>query len=371
MPAQPVPWRVVVDAALVATAVPAETRVNIPIPEGPNPVVVFPDTPSTMVCVGNVGHGREFREVWDLRTNQKVGTTRGLRTLSENIGGFFRPVNALSADGQRFVTQGAGPFDLVAWDVAHEKQLGVLHPEHADTAGLGYAALAGERIIAFGQATPFQVLSMATPSPMRVKNVPPLSEFDRKSLAISPGGRYVAVFHHNQVLPGMLRFYDVQSGTPAGQLPLPRFEPAGPTVCEGVAFAPDGREVAALFHYRGQTQLVCWDLHQGWLTDHIAFDANLRMIIGASLAYPFAALNGFPIASGGSFMGKAPLTAAREKSSGTFPTNQTECAMHSPSGRCRLRAERHPATARPLRAGSLRRRCRRSTGSPSSPARKS
>ena len=55
----------------------------------PNPEIVFPVTPSTMVSVGNVGHGREFREIWDFRTNQRIGTSRGLRTLSKISEVFF------------------------------------------------------------------------------------------------------------------------------------------------------------------------------------------------------------------------------------------------------------------------------------------
>jgi len=80
-------------------SVPANLSVRIPIPKGPNPEILFPATPSTVVSVGQVGHGQEQREIWDYATNRKIGDARGLKTQSVDLEGFFRPVSALSADG--------------------------------------------------------------------------------------------------------------------------------------------------------------------------------------------------------------------------------------------------------------------------------
>jgi hypothetical protein len=292
LPLISIPWTVVVERQPEVPTIPSNHVVHIPIPEGPNPEIVFPVTPSTMVSVGNAGHGREFREIWDFRANRRIGTTRGLRTLFENLGGFFRPLSTLSPDGRIFVTQGLQPFDLVVWDVVAEKPLGIRVPQHAPTAGLIFAALAGrDRLLACGFGAPFQILGVAEPSQNFLQRFPRETEFDRSSLAISPGGRYLAVFDKSRLV---LRFYDTNSGSPAGQLPLPAFEPAGPMNCECVAFSADGREVSALFYYNFHSYLACWDLRAGRLVDRIDFGGNLRAILAARDAYLFAPLEWFP-----------------------------------------------------------------------------
>jgi hypothetical protein len=108
---------------------------------------------------------------------------------------------------------------------------------------------------------------------------------------LSPGGRYLSVFDISRQL---LRFYDTESAAPAGQVALPRFEPAGPMNCESVAFSPDGREVAAMFFYNSHHHLACWDLAGGKLVDRVDFGGNLRLILGASTAYLFTPLEWFP-----------------------------------------------------------------------------
>ena len=287
-----VPWAVAIGRLPAVPTVPPNHVVHIPIPEGPNPEIVFPATPSTMVSVGNAGNGREHREIWDFRANRRIGTTQGLRTLSENLVGFSRPLSTLSPDGRIFVTQGLQPFDLVVWDVAAEKPLGIRVPQHAPTAGLIFAALAGrDRLLACGLGAPFQILGVAEPYQKFVQRFPREWEFDRSSLAISPDGRYLAVFDKSRLV---LRFYSTDSGLPAGQLPLPAFEPAGPMNCECVAFSADGREVSALFYYNSHSYLACWNLQAGRLVDRIDFGGNLRAILAARGAYLFAPLEWFP-----------------------------------------------------------------------------
>ena len=244
-----------------------------------------------MVSVGNIGHGREHREIWDLSTNRRIGTTRGLRTHSENLGGYYRPISSLSPDGRLFVTQGIGVFDLAIWDVLGERQLGVVTPEHAPSAGLTFAALANrQRLLACGFGTPFQMLDVAGAAGRQMERFPRDMTFDHRSLALSPGGRFVAVYDKSQLL---LRFYDTESGTPAGQL-APPFKSVTATQCEGIAFSTDGREVAALLLDGGDSYLACWDLRTGGVTARINFGGNVRAILNAPFAYLYAPLEWFP-----------------------------------------------------------------------------
>jgi hypothetical protein len=291
-PTSPVPWSLVPEPRGESISLGRNQTVHIPIPPGPNPEVVIPAVPSTMVAVGNVGHGRELREVWDFHANRKIGTTTGLRTLSENLEGFFRPLSMLSGDGRLFVTQGQRPFDFVVWDVVAEKQLRIVTVEHAPTASLTFATLAGpERMVVGGFGTPSQILGVAAPSTKMMRQFPRADQFDNHALAISPGGRFLAVYDKSALV---LRFYDVERGTPAGQLTPPPWVPAGAIACECIAFSPDRREVAALFYYNSRSYLACWDLNGGRLVDRIDFHGHLRMILGAPLPYLFAPLEWFP-----------------------------------------------------------------------------
>ncbi|HEV8002961.1 MAG TPA: hypothetical protein VGP63_23955 [Planctomycetaceae bacterium] len=291
-PLRPVPWTVVADPPRDMPSVPANLSVRIPIPKGPNPEIVFPTTPSRMVSVGQAGHGQEQREIWDYATNRKIGDARGLKTLSADLGGFFRPVSALSADGHFFVTQGVSPLELLVWDVIAGRQFAIREPKHAPTCSLTFAAFARpDLLLVGGIGMPFQRLGVASPTTRDFRRFPREHEFDRTSLAISPGGRFLAVFDKSRLV---LRFYKVELLVPAGQLPLPPFEPAGPMNCECVAFSPDGGEVAALFSYNSRWHLACWDLGDKKLVDRIDFEGNLRATLGAPFAYLFAPLEWFP-----------------------------------------------------------------------------
>ncbi len=291
-PLKPVPWAVVADPPRDVPSVPANLSVHIPIPKGPNPEIVFPATPSSMVSVGQVGHGQERREIWDYATNRKIGDARGLATLSTDLGGFFRPISAVSADGHFFATPGVSPLELLVWDVITGRQFAIREPKHAPTSSLIFAAFARpDELLVAGFGMPFQRLGVASPTTGDFHRFPREHEFDRTSLAISPGGRFLAVFDKSRLV---LRFYNTDVLVPAGQLSLPPFEPAGPMNCECVAFSPDGGEVAALFSYTGHWHLAGWDLGAQKLVDRIEFEGNLRASLGARFAYLFAPLEWFP-----------------------------------------------------------------------------
>jgi hypothetical protein len=291
-PPRLVAWTVFPDPPADPPAVPPNHVIHIPIPPGPNPEIVFPTAPSTTVAVGQVGHGHEVREIWDFRANRKIGTVQNLKTLNEDVGGFFRPVSALSADGRFFLTQGMSPLELVVWDVAADRQVAIREPQHSPTASLTFAAFARpDRLLACGFGVPFQRLGVAAPTIAQFMRFPREYEFDRNSLAVSPGGRYVAVFDKSRL---MLRFYNTERTVAVGQLPLPPFAPAGPMNCECVAFSPDGQEVAALFYYNSHSHLACWNVRSGKLVDRVDFGGSLRTILGAPQAYLFAPLEWFP-----------------------------------------------------------------------------
>jgi hypothetical protein len=287
-------WNLAVDPPLEEAALPPGHKIQIPIPEGPSPEITFPATPGSVVCVGNVGNGREYREFWDLRTVQRLGSTRGLKTMFENLDGDFRVISAISPDGSYFVTQGQGPLDLVVWDIHGAKPLGVLPLKREPTAGLVWGAFAGRAsLVACGSGVPMQVLAVPASSQKDLERFPSEREYDRHSLALSPGGRFLAVIHN---LPNgkIIKVFDLQTGSPSGWIAVPNIAAPGTQVQGSLAFSADGAELAALFEGPFFAQLLCWSVADRSLVEQIDFGGSVRGILQATVPYLNKPLDWFP-----------------------------------------------------------------------------
>jgi hypothetical protein len=317
-PDPPVPWSVVIDLSLDDGVVAADQVIQIPIPEGPSPEIVFPATPGTVICVGNVGNGREYREFWDLRTNEKLGSTRGLKTMYENLDGYHRPMSTISPDGRHFVTQGMRPLELVVWDVHAAELRGVLPLKHEPTAGLTWAAFAGrEAVAACGAGVPMQVLGVPASLSKEVARFPNEREYDRHALALSPGGRYLAVIH-NLGNEKVIKVFDLRSAAAAGQIAVPKTDPSGNRVTGSLMFSADGIELAGLFEGPFASQLLCWSLADGALVEQIDFGGNVRGIMQAP-AYVHAPLDWFPGRQRWLVCGQGIVDRASRKLAGIIP----------------------------------------------------
>ncbi len=202
--------------------------------------VVYPTTFSPFVSVaGKVGNV-ETREVWDLRTGQRVGQ------VNENKS--FDGI-ALSPDGKQMACSGLGRSQqaVQVWTVAGgEHQVAV----DARSGGLAVIDFAGPGQLvtakAVGSNRVVQVWNIATGAELRQFKVPGL--FTPKQVAFSQGRRYFAVAAKN---PECVLIYDLTTGQLAGAIA----SSAGGG-CLGLAFSPDGKSLAGLF----QTRLVVWNL---------------------------------------------------------------------------------------------------------------
>jgi WD40 repeat protein len=76
-------------------------------------------------------------------------------------------------------------------------------------------------------------------------------------LAISPGGRYIALPHERSVV-----LYDLNNGNVAGELELPGERLASHSI-DAINFSADGSEIAAVCNPLLGPRLVCWDLASG------------------------------------------------------------------------------------------------------------
>src|SRR5262249_39226277 len=93
-----------------------------------------------------------------------------------------------------------------------------------------------------------------------------LARTRRTAPAVSPGGHYGAATEEKVV-----RLFALPDLTPAGELELPSVPPFGPH-CEGVAFAPDGTQVAALLQGQPKPRVVVFNLADGKQTADVAVD---------------------------------------------------------------------------------------------------
>lgn len=98
------------------------------------------------------------------------------------------------------------------------------------------------------------------------------STFQPNSAALSPGRKYLAAGEKDK-----LWIYDLDAGTVAAEVDI-----SGPSKqfwkyeCYGLAFSPDGAELAGVFETPFKSRLLCWDVAKGeLLADHL-FDKRLH-----------------------------------------------------------------------------------------------
>src|SRR4029434_1438909 len=84
---------------------------------------------------------------------------------------------------------------------------------------------------------------------------------------LSPGGRYLALAAENSDT-AFLRVYDLAQGSLAGEITFDGFAEKPPP-CHGVAFSPDGMELAALFETQSASHLFAFRTTDGAPETHI------------------------------------------------------------------------------------------------------
>jgi hypothetical protein len=86
--------------------------------------------------------------------------------------------------------------------------------------------------------------------------------FDRDALAISPGGKYLALAGIESVT-----LYELESGAQAGRLDLPKVGASRSWICRGLSFSPDGASLAGIFRTTNgaKASLLSWDVSLAFL----------------------------------------------------------------------------------------------------------
>lgn len=225
----------------------------------PNPVTyeiaVYPATPSDFVAIGSNYKSDDNREVWNLRSGKKVGTVHA------DVG---TEKGALSPDGKHVALMARSNDKILLFDAVADKQIAELPIK----GGSVYPTLqfAGtKRLVRIKQGQPIEVWSI--PSGDLENSIDSPKYLQRKSLAVSGGGRFIAMAGRTD--PGKkdgIRIFDLDEGKLAGVISIASLKLSSNPTCYGLCFAPDGRELAGVFHTYdngGKIFLVGWDMTTG------------------------------------------------------------------------------------------------------------
>ncbi|HWE35827.1 MAG TPA: hypothetical protein VG406_04585 [Isosphaeraceae bacterium] len=205
--------------------------------------VTLPATPGPFVAVGSNGGANEVREVYDLRDKRRVGRLRGRYPLDKPF--------ALSPDGTLFAgkgNEGGGPavFLISTRSGKAVRRLPMDSPftDFVAFAGPGRVLTShfGDKVIAVWDAR----------SGEHLRDIRPGRDFDHESIALSPGGRYLAMASKGEHLVAV---FDLKTGEQVGTAEVPKngiFD----LQCRGLAFSPDGKELAGIFDSFGLYILV-------------------------------------------------------------------------------------------------------------------
>jgi len=195
----------------------------------------------------------DVREVWDLASKKLVGQFKG------PLGWDDKSV-ALSGDGA-----------YLAGKLTHRASVEVRQTRNGrvaqsfDTDGpfVDYVEFAGNDRLIFGKLGNRKLQVCDIKSGDKVCELKVGERADVDSVAISPGGAYLAVASAGD---GRLQLHDLKTGEVVAEAATPRSKGQAAR-CVGLRFAPDGSEVAGLFESFRDFQVVCWDAVNGKMLD--------------------------------------------------------------------------------------------------------
>ena len=255
-------WRAAVDPPALPLELPSSAEISLRIPlEHGKPLILYPSTPSPFVVLGHGRYGGR-PQVWDLRTGEMAGEIRGEPGMPDHV--------AASPDGKHLAIFSLGTMRTVRiWSfetgkAVHELELGerfasVSWLDFAGPNRLIAAVSAEQACLVWDVHTGEQITKIdAYPTPRR------------EQIAISPGGAYLAM----NVKLNSLQIMDTRNGEEAGNIVLEPSGGRGMLRADGLAFSPDGKELAGWFTEGGGAALLVWNAANGRLAVEHRFPEN-------------------------------------------------------------------------------------------------
>jgi predicted Zn finger-like uncharacterized protein len=293
-------WKLAPDPAKDPLA--AVAPVSIPLPGFDE--VVYPTTPSAFVVLGYINGKPSL--LWDLAAGKKVGELPG--TV-----GLLGPTVLLSPEGTYLAGKSFPSTNATdVWSFATGQMVRKLDMvEPLDFSGPG-------QIMTKKNNDPrgplFQIWDIETGNILREFAVPGFF-FDRMSMALSPGRKYLTV-----VVQGRLTVIELATGTAVGSLDLPR-APIGFLTCEGLSFSPDGTELTGLFNDTGTTRLITIDLAKGDIAANFDLGKGFKTSLKNQFGFQKRAVEWLPNRSGWLIAGQVLLDRESGGQIGTIPVD--------------------------------------------------
>ena len=301
-------WKLKVDPPGTPTAAPATKEFSIPFPAnfGGGGEALYPSTPSPFVAIGKNVFDNDARQVWDLSTKKMVGTIRGQIGLDDKT-------LALSGDGAYLA--GKQTFRKSV-EVRATKNGKMVQSFDVDSPFVDFVDFAGRDRVVFGRLQDKKLQVFDIKSGDKVCDVSLAKEAEKDASALSPGRGYLALASWND---GTLRVYDLADGQLVGEAPTPKRK--GQNVrCFGLGFSPDGSELAGLFEYFGEHQVVCWSVADG----KMIADINLGKEVQRPTFYASKGIEWFPDKSALLVLGYAIVDRSSGKMVWTLPFDKQD-----------------------------------------------
>ncbi|MDA1213029.1 MAG: WD40 repeat domain-containing protein, partial [Planctomycetota bacterium] len=309
-------WKVEVDAPqyeLHVNAAPAKWKTKLP--QGV-PNLLYPIHFSDFIAIGSNNLERDVREIWNVRTGKKAGEITGIRLFSQQ--------QALSPDGRYFAGLASPPQKaILVWDVEQKKPLGQLELG-AESKPVRWLKFAGvNRLIVATFNEPLMMWKI--PSGELEPRIELIQHITENSVTYSPGGKYQALA---DAVTKVIVITDLDSGETAAQIQIPK---AGsvPLQCDGLAFSPDGTELAGFFTGIKESQLMSWDLHNGKLLVQQIYEENLQQSVATAHSHKGNRLEWFPDKSKWLLYGSVILDRTIPAPIWSSPENREFGALHT------------------------------------------
>ncbi|HEY8504754.1 MAG TPA: hypothetical protein VIL46_09240, partial [Gemmataceae bacterium] len=275
-----VAWTVQPDPPAEKLELPPARAVAMPDPSNSGQAV-FPTTPSRFVAVGRGSSPRDRTYLWDLKSDMKkaVGVIPGETGLREPM--------ALAPGGKYLAGQsreGGATVDVFSFENGQGVRR-VQAGERGSVTWVDFGASSNDLLVALDGFQEKTLQVWAIDSGNNVRNFTLPKDLRKETFALSPGRKYLAVTSRDYVY-----VYRLADGTLAGTQRVPRPEKQHSRYeCKGLAFSPDGKELAGLFAegLSNDQMIAAWDLARGEQTHAHVFPAEggIRWYKGPAIDY--------------------------------------------------------------------------------------
>jgi WD40 repeat protein len=244
-------WQVKKDPAGIAMSIPPGLSISIPVTRrGSKASVYFPESLVPFVAVAE--NAESGLDLFDLRNARRAGRIADIDDYDSA---------AVSPDGKHLATHSiAKARALKLWSFGSGKVVHTfaLPKEYANLVALGFA---GPDRLFGAQSSDGNLTVWQVPSGEVVTTIPIGRVSNAGEIATSPGGSYVAIANDK----GAVTIYDTRNGNRAGSVSR-----GGQQYyrAQGLAFSPDGSELAVVFGGGMRIDLYCWGMEDGKLLVH-------------------------------------------------------------------------------------------------------